>query len=145
MMSCTLCPRNCNVNRANNERGFCGAPANPVVAAAMPHMWEEPCISGTHGSGTIFFSGCNLACTYCQNHEISRHIRGRSVFSNELRQIFVELTEQGVHNINLVTPTCYADKISEALTSRLSVPVLSRGNNYPEDCTATPVNKGFTV
>ncbi|MDR0883356.1 MAG: radical SAM protein [Oscillospiraceae bacterium] len=129
-MSCTLCPRLCNVNRTQGKRGFCAAPPLPVVAAAQLHQWEEPCISGTHGAGTVFFSGCNLACVYCQNYEISRTIRGQSVDADGLRQMFHALIAQGVHNISLVTPTCYADTIAAALMPRLPVPVVYNCGGY---------------
>ncbi|MDR3343987.1 MAG: radical SAM protein [Oscillospiraceae bacterium] len=132
---CALCPRHCPVDRAADERGFCGAPQNPVVAAALPHFWEEPCISGTRGSGAVFFSGCNLACVYCQNHEISRQIRGRSLTPDELRDLFCDLIAKGVHNINLVTPTCYADSIAIALTPKLAVPVVYNCGGY--ECAET--------
>ena len=106
---CHLCPRDCGVDRLSGERGFCGAGDNPVIARAAPHFWEEPCISGTNGSGTIFFSGCGLRCTFCQNAPISLGLAGREISVERLCEIFFELAGQGVHNIN-VTPTQPTDR-----------------------------------
>ena len=106
-MPCTCCPRNCQVDRKTGELGFCGAPDKVKIARAALHFWEEPCISGTRGSGTIFFSGCNLACIFCQNQKISHNGYGAEITEERLLKIFWELREQGAHNINLVTPTPY--------------------------------------
>lgn len=112
---CSLCPRECGVNRLNGRKGFCGQTASLKVARAALHMWEEPCISGTNGSGTVFFSGCHLGCVFCQNGQISRGSNGKEISIIRLAQIFMELQEKGAHNINLVTPTHFVPHIIEAL------------------------------
>ncbi len=113
-MFCNICPRKCNIDRGSGK-GFCGMGENPVVARAFLHMWEEPCISGTNGSGTVFFSGCNLKCIFCQNHEISHGGRGKEISAEELAGIFLSLRDKGAHNINLVTPAHFAPSIKEAI------------------------------
>ncbi len=115
IMNCDICPRKCNIDRAKT-RGFCGMSEAPVVSRAFLHMWEEPCISGKRGSGTVFFSGCSLKCIYCQNYEISHKGRGREVTVSELADIFLSLRDKGAHNINLVTPTHFVPVIREALS-----------------------------
>ena len=128
---CSLCPRRCGALRTGTEGGgFCGMPALPVVARAALHFWEEPCISGTQGSGTVFFSGCNLGCVFCQNGSISHGRFGRPVTIPRLREIFQELIAQGAHNINLVTPTHFAPAIREALETPLAVPVVWNSGGY---------------
>ena len=128
---CSLCPRRCGALRTGTEGGgFCGMPALPVVARAALHFWEEPCISGTRGSGTVFFSGCNLGCVFCQNGSISHGRFGRPVTIPRLREIFQELIAQGAHNINLVTPTHFAPAIREALETPLAVPVVWNSGGY---------------
>ena len=128
---CSLCPRRCGALRTGTEGGgFCGMPALPVVARAALHFWEEPCISGTRGSGTVFFSGCNLGCVFCQNGSISYGRFGRPVTIPRLREIFQELIAQGAHNINLVTPTHFAPAIREALEAPLAVPVVWNSGGY---------------
>ena len=112
---CSLCPRECGVNRLNGRKGFCGQTASLKVARAALHMWEEPCISGTNGSGTVFCSGCHLGCVFCQNGQISRGSNGKEISIIRLAQIFMELQEKGAHNINLVTPTHFVPQIIEAL------------------------------
>ena len=129
-MKCMLCPRLCGVDRAAREIGCCGAPALPVVARAARHDWEEPCISGSRGSGAVFFSGCNLGCVYCQNREISRSIRGKPLDAPALRELFARLRDSGVHNINLVTATPYADVIAEALEVPPGIPVVWNCGGY---------------
>ena len=111
---CNICPRACRVDR-NDRCGFCGEGDVLRLARAAAHYWEEPCISGDRGSGTVFFSGCNLRCVFCQNREISRSGIGKEVTVERLAHIFLRLQRQGVHNINLVTPTHFADKIKKAL------------------------------
>jgi putative pyruvate formate lyase activating enzyme len=111
---CTLCPRNCRVDR-ENKIGYCGAPQSLKVARAALHFWEEPIISGDRGSGTVFFSHCPLKCVYCQNSEISSGGDGLEIGVSRLCDIFFELKEKGAHNINLVSPTQYADKIITAM------------------------------
>ena len=129
-MKCMLCPRLCGADRSAGETGYCGAPALPVVARAARHDWEEPCISGSRGSGAVFFSGCNLGCVYCQNREISRSIRGKTLDAPALRELFARLRDSGVHNINLVTATPYADVIAEALEVPPGIPVVWNCGGY---------------
>ena len=115
-MLCNLCPRKCNVERNENMgNGFCKMPLNPVLARADIHNWEEPCISGKKGSGTVFFTGCNLRCVYCQNVEIAAGVRGKEISIERLSEIFLELQEQNAANINLVTPTHYTLEIIHAI------------------------------
>ncbi len=113
-MNCTLCPRRCGADRAV-ETGFCGAGRELKIARAALHFWEEPPISGTRGSGTVFFSHCPLQCVYCQNRAISACGNGLSVSDDRLVEIFFELAAKGAHNINLVSPTQYADRIADAI------------------------------
>lgn len=112
---CALCPRECGVDRLSGRRGFCGQTASLKVARAALHMWEEPCISGTRGSGTVFFTGCHLGCVFCQNGQISRGGGGKEISILRLAEIFMELQQKGAHNINLVTPTHFVPQIVEAL------------------------------
>lgn len=102
-MICSICPRHCNVDRSVNL-GFCQSPDNFRVARAALHFWEEPCISGKEGSGTVFFSGCNLKCVFCQNNEISAENKGVEISDDKLISIFENLISQGANNINLVNP-----------------------------------------
>ena len=130
-MICTLCPRRCGAERTETEgHGFCGMPAGLRVARAALHLWEEPPLSGTRGSGTVFFSGCTLRCCYCQNREISAGGFGRAVTTGRLREIFEELIAQGAHNINLVTPTHILPWILPALAPKLPVPVVYNCGGY---------------
>ena len=129
-MNCNLCPRKCNTDRSAHV-GFCGVPDTALVCRAAPHFGEEPCISGTRGSGAVFFAGCNLRCVFCQNHDISRGEAGEPVSVPELRDIFMRLRDQGVHNINLVTPTHYTHVIAEALSGlELGIPVVWNSSGY---------------
>ena len=112
--SCHCCPRNCQINRTKKQ-GWCHSPAGIRAARAALHPWEEPCISGLHGSGTIFFSGCTLRCCFCQNYQISSEGFGKDISGTRLEEIFLELQAQGAHNINLVTPGHFAPQITEAL------------------------------
>ena len=105
--SCTLCPRRCGADRAAGRTGFCGAGGTLKAARAALHYWEEPCISGTKGSGTVFFSGCTLKCCFCQNYPISAEGLGKEISVEHLAEIFLNLQEQGANNINLVTPGGY--------------------------------------
>jgi len=134
LSSCKLCPKNCGVNRLKGELGFCRAGNTVKVARASLHHWEEPCISGTKGSGTVFFSNCNLKCVFCQNHEISTHGAGMEVSIDRLSNIFLEQQARGAHNINLVTPTHYAPQIIEAVKlakeKGLVLPILYNTNSY---------------
>ena len=113
--ACDLCPRACGVNRTRGERGACRMTSRLVLARAALHHWEEPCISGTAGSGTVFFSGCPLGCVYCQNHEIADGSHGLAVDDGRLEEIFFELRDAGAHNINLVTPTHFAPTVAKAI------------------------------
>ena len=131
MTNCNLCPRKCGVNR-NLYKGYCGRKEKITVARSALHFWEEPVISGTKGSGTVFFTGCSLRCSFCQNHEISiENNEGCELEPNELSALFFKLIDEGAHNINLVTPTHYADKIAEALRfKKLPVPVVYNCGGY---------------
>ena len=131
MSPCSLCPRRCGADRAAGQTGFCGAPEAPIVARAAPHFGEEPCISGTRGSGAVFFAGCNLRCVFCQNYALSRNQLGREITVQRLRDIFLELRDQGVHNINLVTPSHDARAIAQALDGlELGIPVVWNSSGY---------------
>lgn len=114
--ACDLCPRACGVDRTRGERGACRMTSRLVLARAALHHWEEPCISGTAGSGTVFFSGCPLGCVYCQNHEIADGSHGLAVDDGRLEEIFFELRDAGAHNINLVTPTHFAPTVAKAIS-----------------------------
>lgn len=129
---CNLCPRECGIDR-NLQRGFCQGGHLSRVARAALHFWEEPCISGTRGSGTIFFSGCNLRCCYCQNHQISSEGLGKEITTERLAEIYLELQEKGAHNINLVTATPYLPQVLKALElakPRLHIPVVYNSGGY---------------
>lgn len=130
MDGCILCPRLCGVDRTERV-GYCGSGSLPKVARAAKHHWEEPCISGTEGSGTVFFSGCTLGCVFCQNREISRGGTGREVTVEHLADIFKRLEGQGVHNLNLVTPTHFTPQILQALElAKPTVPVVMNCGGY---------------
>ena len=129
-MNCSICPRKCNADRENSV-GFCKSPAELRLARAALHFWEEPCISGENGSGTVFFSGCNLKCAYCQNYEISIENKGIVVDDSRLIEIFKSLIEQGAENINLVNPTHYADRIANLFEKwHCPVPVVYNTSGY---------------
>lgn len=129
-MKCTGCPRECGADR-KNEKGCCGVGQEFTLARAAKHMWEEPPISGTKGSGTVFFSGCNLGCVFCQNYEISYGCKGKTVTSERLREICEGLIDDGVHNINLVNPTHYALALCDFLEKNsFSVPVIYNSGGY---------------
>lgn len=132
-MHCTLCPRACGADR-RAANGFCGANATVRVARAAPHFWEEPFISGTRGSGTVFFTGCQLRCVYCQNRAVSRGEIGDPVTCEELAKLFCDLQAQGVHNINLVTPDPYLPQVADAIrlakAAGLCIPVLMNCSGY---------------
>ena len=128
---CNICPRKCGALRTDaHGDGYCCMGSLPVVARAGLHMWEEPCISGTNGSGTVFFSGCSLGCIYCQNHRISLERFGVPVSEVRLKDIFSELVDKGAHNINLVNPTHFSHVIIKALDTPLSVPVVWNSGGY---------------
>ena len=128
--SCRLCPRNCGVDRAAGERGFCGCPGTALVAKAMLHKWEEPALAGPGGSGAVFFGGCTLGCSYCQNAAISGHAAGQAMDSTQLRRVFEGLIAQGAENIDLVTPTQFLPTILPALEPKLPVPVVYNCGGY---------------
>lgn len=129
---CSDCPRKCAVLRRDDmPSGICRSPSPASVSRAAPHFGEEPCISGSRGSGTIFFTGCNLRCVFCQNHEISHGEGGKRVSVSELRDIMLRLRDRGVHNINLVTPTHFTRVIREALDGlELGIPVVWNSSGY---------------
>ncbi len=129
-MKCTICPRGCGADR-ENKKGYCGVGEEFTLARAAKHMWEEPPISGTRGSGTVFFSGCNLGCVFCQNYEISHGCKGKPVTAERLREICLSLIDEGVHNINLVNPTHYASALSDFLEENsFTVPVVYNSGGY---------------
>ena len=136
--SCTLCPRMCGADRTKAP-GFCGASHQIKAARAAHHQWEEPCISGTAGSGTVFFSGCTLKCVFCQNYPLSHENFGKEISTARLTEIFLELQEKGAHNINLVTATQYLPSIRQALELarpelhipvKLTIPVVYNSGGY---------------
>ncbi len=127
---CTLCPRRCGVDRSRGQLGFCKMPGQLRVARAAAHYWEEPVISGSFGSGTVFFSGCTLGCVFCQNQQISHENFGKEITTAHLREIFEQLIDDGVQNINLVTPTHFLPSILPALTPKLPVPVVYNCGGY---------------
>jgi len=132
---CNLCPRECNVDRVGGEKGICGVTGEKIYGArAALHMWEEPCISGICGSGTVFFSGCPLRCVYCQNYDIAHAKQGKGITVKELSEVFLELQEKGAANINLVTPTHYTPQIKQAIehakTKGLNLPIVYNCSGY---------------
>lgn len=129
--ACRLCPRLCGADRAAGEKGVCSMGALPVVARAAPHFGEEPCISGTRGSGAVFFSGCSLRCVYCQNRPISFENAGREISVERLADIFRRLEGEGVHNLNLVTASHFADSAAKALAlAKPRIPVVWNSSGY---------------
>ena len=133
-MKCNICPRRCGADRENGSLGFCGASNKIRIARAALHFWEEPCLSGKNGAGTVFFSHCNMKCVYCQNYRISTRGAGHEVSIGELAEIFLDLQSRGANNIDLVTPTHYALDIAEAVkkakNSGLHIPVLYNCGGY---------------
>ena len=131
---CEICPHNCKVNREQGQIGRCRSNDKIKIALVSTHEYEEPCISGKNGSGTVFFSNCNLNCMYCQNYEISQLGKGREITIEELADIFIKQQAKGVNNINLVTPTMYAYQIIEAIKiarkSGLNLPIIFNTNGY---------------
>ncbi len=134
LSNCILCPRKCGVDRLSGQNGYCGMPADLLVARAALHMWEEPCISGSTGSGTVFFSGCNLKCVFCQNHSIALGDCGKPITIHRLSEIFLELQEKKATNINLVTPSHYIPQIRDALLlskeNGLTLPIVYNTGSY---------------
>lgn len=127
---CTLCPRRCGVDRTAGQLGFCRMPDRIRAARAALHYWEEPVISGSFGSGAVFFSGCTLQCAFCQNGVISQENFGKELSSAQLREAFERLIDEGCQNINLVTPTHFLPSILPALTPKLPVPVVYNCGGY---------------
>ena len=136
MTLCYVCPHRCGVDRPANMSdttgsfGSCGVGLAPIVARAGLHMWEEPVISGTKGSGTVFFSGCNLHCVFCQNYDISCKGFGKEITIERLKEIYHELIAQGAHNINLVTPTHFTEAVLQSLNEPLPVPVVYNTSGF---------------
>lgn len=129
-VSCDLCPRQCGVDRTSGRVGFCGCPAQALVAKAMLHKWEEPALAGSGGSGAVFFGGCTLGCRYCQNGAISGGAIGETMDAPKLRRLFENLIAQGAENIDLVTPTHFLPTILPALAPKLPVPVVYNCGGY---------------
>ena len=131
---CTLCPRRCNAKRNEQNAGFCGQKNKIVIGRADLHFWEEPCISGKNGSGTVFFSGCPLKCVYCQNYALARGRVGHTVTNDELCNIYIELQKKGAHNINLVTAEHFAPDIVESVRKArgkgLNIPIVLNSSGY---------------
>ena len=134
MKECKVCPRNCGADRLSDQKGFCRAGAEIILARAALHMWEEPCISGKEGSGAVFFSGCSLGCKFCQNGQISRGQTGEKVTADRLADIFLELQQQKANNINLVTAGHFLPQVAEAIEKSrnrgLQIPVVYNSSGY---------------
>ena len=134
MKECRVCPRNCGADRLSDQKGFCRAGAEIILARAALHMWEEPCISGKEGSGAVFFSGCSLGCKFCQNRQISRGQTGKKVTADCLADIFLELQQQKANNINLVTAGHFLPQVAEAIEKSrnrgLQIPVVYNSSGY---------------
>lgn len=134
LQQCELCPRCCKINRLEGKKGYCKESASLQLARAALHMWEEPCISGERGSGTVFFSGCAMGCVFCQNKEIASGTVGKEITVARLAEIFLELQEKGAHNINLVTPSHYVLQIKEAILiakeKGLALPIVYNSSGY---------------
>ena len=139
LQKCEICPHNCKVDRTKGEVGRCKCSDKIKIALASVHRYEEPCISGKNGSGTVFFSNCNLNCKFCQNYEISQEGKGIEVSTEELANIFIKQQKKGVHNINLVTPTMYGYQIIEAIKiareNGLTIPIIYNSNGYENEQT----------
>jgi len=129
-VNCKLCPRQCGADRTAGQTGFCGCPAEALVAKTMLHKWEEPALAGAGGSGAIFFGGCTLGCSYCQNRDISGGPVGQPVTAAQLRQLMEDLIARGAENIDLVTPTHFLPTILPALEPPLPVPVVYNCGGY---------------
>ena len=131
---CNICPHKCNVNRNNNQVGRCKSKDTIKIAKVSVHEFEEPCISGKNGSGTVFFSNCNMNCVFCQNYEISQNGKGKEITIEELAKIFIEQQNKNAENINLVTPTSYVPQIIEAIkiakNRGLNIPIVYNTNSY---------------
>ncbi len=134
LKSCRLCPRACRVNRMEGEKGYCGAGLQMQIARADLHFWEEPCISGKNGSGAVFFSGCNLRCLFCQNHEIANQLKGKIFTAQELAKSFLDLEKKGANNINLVSASPYLSQLILAIKLAkergLQIPLVYNSSGY---------------
>ena len=134
LKKCTICPHNCGINRLDGQVGRCKSKDTVKIALYSTHNFEEPCISGKKGSGTVFFSNCNMNCVFCQNYEISQHGKGKEISIQELAEIFIKQQEKNVENINLVTPTSYVPQIIEAIKiareAGLKIPIVYNTNGY---------------
>lgn len=134
LKNCKVCPRNCGIDRTKGEKGFCNSGFSVKCALAYIHKWEEPIISGSRGSGTVFFSGCNLKCVFCQNYDISSLNNGKEITVERLSDIFIEQQQRNVHNINLVSPTHFLPQIREAIkiakNKGLNIPIIYNSNGY---------------
>lgn len=134
LSSCRLCPKECKVDRTNGKSGFCGASDKIKIARASLHHWEEPCLSGTNGSGTVFFSGCNMSCVFCQNSEISHKNKGIEITKERLLDIFFELKDAGAHNINLVTAGHFLpivlETVAKAKEKNIDIPFIYNSSAY---------------
>lgn len=134
LIECKACPHACKINRIKGKKGVCKAGEKVKIALASLHYYEEPCISGENGSGTVFFSHCNMKCKFCQNYKISWEGKGKEVSTEELANIFLDLQEKGANNINLVTPTIYAYQIKDAIVlakeKGLYLPIIYNSNGY---------------
>lgn len=150
MSICNLCPRRCRVARRQSITddgpvGYCRTGMLPIVSRAALHHWEEPCISGTRGAGTVFFAGCNLSCVYCQNYEISELRKGTEISVRRLREIYFELIAQGAHNIDLVTPTHFTHAVYQSLAVPLPVPVVYNCGGYESVHTVAFLRKKIQI
>ena len=131
--NCKLCPRACGIDRSRGEKGYCGMGDTILVSRCAPHLWEEPPISGTCGSGTVFFKGCSLRCVFCENAVISRELKGTPVRQDELCQMILSLASTGVHNINLVTPSHYTGQlipVLEKVRQQINLPIVWNSSGY---------------
>ncbi|MFL0269157.1 radical SAM protein [Candidatus Clostridium radicumherbarum] len=146
LRNCMLCPRNCSVDRTSNKAGFCRSGSKITLARVSLHYWEEPCLSGKNGSGTIFFSGCNLKCVFCQNNAISHKGVGMEISVERLSEIFLEQQSKGAHNINLVTPTHFVPQIIYAIeiarNKGLKLPIVYNSSGY-ENIETIKALKGY--
>jgi len=133
MLKCNICPRGCGVDRSSGKLGFCRAPEDFLVAKTMIHKWEEPCIAGNGGAGTVFFSGCNLRCVFCQNIDISRGEKGAIMTEDELEKAIFDLAEEGAECVEFVTPTHYTERLAallQRIKPKLTVPVVWNSGGY---------------
>ena len=143
---CNICPNKCNVSRSANHLGRCGAERDIKIAKYYLHPFEEPIISGSKGSGAIFFTGCPLKCVFCQNYELSRNVRGKTISPKELADIYKRLEDMGAHNINLVTPSHYADKIIESFEIyKPQIPVVYNTHSYESLETLKTIDKYIDI